>query len=242
MKKLFKWVFRLFLVLALVILVLILFLDPIAKAVAERQIRAQTGLEVKIGRVSVGLRSPTLAVEGFRLWNAPEFGDSIFIDVPAVSIRYDLEALRSRRVHLNLVRFNLGELHIVQNKEGRTNLQSLQERKNPKGSASGSTASRLEFEGIDSLVLSIGRLKFTSDKTPAKNEEAYVGIKNETLKNVKSPQDLQPLAARIALEKNLKFISENLFAPATNTLHSAAPSADKGAQNTAGKAPDPLKK
>lgn len=242
MKKLFKWVFRLFLVLALFILVLILFLDPIARAVAERQIRAQTGLDVKIGRISVGLRSPTLAVEKFRLWNAPEFGDSVFIDVPEMNIRYDLDALRSRRVHLGLVRFNLGELHIIQNKEGKTNLQSLQERKNLKGSDSGSAAARLVFEGIDTLVLSVGRLKFSSDKTPAKNEEAYVGIKNETLKNVKSPQDLQPLAARIALEKNLKFISENLFAPATNTLHSAAPSADKGAQNPPGNAPDPLKK
>src|ERR1051325_2361813 len=178
MKKLFKWVFRLFLVLALVILVLILFLDPIAKAVAERQIRAQTGLEVKIGRVSVGLRSPTLAVEGFRLWNAPEFGDSIFIDVPAVSIRYDLEALRSRRVHLNLVRFNLGELHIVQNKEGRTNLQYLQERKNPKGSGRGPTASRLKLGGVGSRVRPIARLKSPGAKPPAKNEEAYVGIKN----------------------------------------------------------------
>ncbi len=60
MKKLFKWLVRLFLALVLLILLLILFLDPIAKYVAERQIRQQTGLAVMIGKVFIGLRNPTL--------------------------------------------------------------------------------------------------------------------------------------------------------------------------------------
>ena len=36
MKKLFKWFFRLILVLVLLAVLLVLFLDPIAKALAER--------------------------------------------------------------------------------------------------------------------------------------------------------------------------------------------------------------
>ena len=57
MKKLFKWLFRLALVLVLLIVLLILFLDPIAKALVTRQIRLQTGLPVRIGKLFSGWRT-----------------------------------------------------------------------------------------------------------------------------------------------------------------------------------------
>src|SRR5881409_1564575 len=110
MKKLFKWLFRLVLVLVLLIVLLIVFLDPIAKAVAERRIRDLTGLPVKIGKLSIGLKKPTLSIEKVKLGNSPEFGGSTFIDIPLLQIQYDLAALRSRRIHLNTVLFNLAEL------------------------------------------------------------------------------------------------------------------------------------
>src|SRR6185503_15587880 len=128
MKKLFKWLFRLVLVLILLIVLLIVFLDPIAKSVVERRIRQQTGLPVKIGKLSIGLRQPTLSIENFKLGNSPDFGGSTFIDIPLLRVQYDLLALRSRRIHLNAVVLNLGELHVVENREGKTNLQAVQER------------------------------------------------------------------------------------------------------------------
>src|SRR6266404_4990669 len=242
MKKLFKWLVRLMLVFVLLIALLIFFLDPIAKSLMERQIRRQTGLDVTIGKLSIGLRNPMLTVENFKLINSPEFGDSLFIAIPQLLIQYDLQALRSRKIHLNLVALNLGELHVVQGKDGKTNLQALQEREKQKDSGSGTGASAVEFECIDMLKLSIGKLKFTSDKNPARNEEAYVGMKNETVKNIRSMKDLQPLIARIALEKGLNFLSENLGGQGTNHLQNAAQSAAKHAQKTLGGATDQLKK
>src|SRR5436309_14982293 len=118
MKKLFKWFFRLILVLVLLAVLLVLFLDPIAKALAERQIREQTGLEVKIGKASIGLRSPTLALENFKQVNSPDFGGSTFIDTPELHAQYHLPALRARKVHSNLMRINPGEMHIIKDKEG----------------------------------------------------------------------------------------------------------------------------
>ncbi len=227
MKKLFKWFFRLILVLVLLVVVLVLFLDPIAKALAERQIREQTGLGVKIGKVSIGLRSPTLALENFKLVNSADFGGSTFIAVPELHAQYDLEALRVKKVHLNLLQINLGELHIVQNKDGKTNLQALQERQKQREQASGSSGSKARFEGIDTLKLTIGKLKFTSEKTPANNEETYVGYKNETVKNVKSMKDLEPLIARVSLEKEVKFLSENLLTHGTNAPRNLPQSAEK---------------
>jgi uncharacterized protein involved in outer membrane biogenesis len=230
MKKLFKWLFRLFLVLFLLLALLILFLDPIAKSLAERQIRRLTGLEVVIGRLSVGLLHPTLSVQNFKLFNSDDFGGSTFIDIPALQVEYDLQAIRLKKIHLNLVRLNLGELHVVQNKDGKTNLQALQDRQKSQSPSPAFGGAKAEFDGIDTFKLTIGRLKFTSDKNSARNEEAYVGVKNETLKNVKSAQDLQPLAARIALEKNLKFLTENVFSQGTSALLNATNAAGNSPQ------------
>jgi len=236
MKKLFKWLFRLLLVLFLFVLVLILCLNPIAKFLTERQIRNQTGLDVTIGKISIGLGNSTLAIENFRLYNSSDFGRSIFLAVPEVRVQYDLPALRAKRIHLNLVQLNLGELHIVQNKNGKTNLQALQERQNQSSSAAG--ASPVQFEGIDTLKLTIGKLKFTSEKDRARNEERYIGYKNETIKNVKSIKDLEPLIARIALEKDVKFLPENIPAPGANAATNAGTEAQKALEGLA----DPLKK
>jgi len=242
MKKLFKWLFRLALVLVLLIVLLILFRGAIAKALVERRIRQQTGLPVKIGKLSVGLRRPTLSIDNFKLGNSPDFGGSTFIDVPLLRIQYDLPALRSRRIHLNTVLLNLAELHIVQNKDGKTSLQAVQERAKEKSSLSGSGGATAEFEGIVTLTLTVGRLKFTSAKNEARNEEAYVGYKNETVKNVRSFKDLEPLITRIRLEKKVQFLSDDLLKQGTNAVQNAAPPAGQEAQKTQSNLTDPLKK
>ena len=242
MKKLFKWLFRLVLVLVVLIVLLILLRDPIAKAWVETRIRQQTGLPVKIGKLSVGLRQPTLSIDNFKLGNSPDFGGSTFIGVPLLRVQYDLAALRSRRIHLNTVFLNLGELHIVQNKDGKTNLQALQKRAKEKSSSAGSGEATVEFEGIDTLTLAVGRLKFTSAKNEARNEEAYVGYKNETVKNVRSFKDLEPLITRIRLEKKVQFLSDDLLKQGPNGVQNAAPPAGQEAQKTQSNSTDPVKK
>ena len=241
MKKLFKWLFRLALVLVVLIVLLILLRDPIAKAWVETRIRQQTGLPVKIGKLSVGLRQPTLSIDNFKLGNSPDFGGSTFIGVPLLRVQYDLAALRSRRIHLNTVLLNLGELHIVQNKDGKTNLQALQERATEKSSSSGPGGATAEFDGIDTLTLTVGRLKFTSAKDEARNEEAYVGYKNETVKNVRSFKDLEPLFTRIRLEKKVQFLSDDLLKQRTNGVQNAAQPAGQEAQKPQSNLTDPLK-
>jgi len=241
MKKLFKWLFRLFLLFVLLVAGLTLFRDPIAKSLVEREVRKRTGLEVKISKVSIGLKNPTLAIEDFKLINSREFGGSTFVDAPALICQYDPGALRSKKVHLRLVHLNLGELHVVQNKDGKTNLQALQERQKQKSSSSSYSESGTHFQGIDTLTLTIRELKFTSQKNPARNEDAFVGIKNETVKNVKSVRDLQPLLARISLEKGVKFLSENLLNEGTSVLPKATQSAQKQAPKALDGPSDKLK-
>ena len=100
MKWLFKWCFRLILLLVVAIIALMLFKDAIVKAVVEQRIRARTGMDVKIGRFSVGIFSPAVTIEKLKLYNRPEFGGTPFIDMPELHVEYDRAALRSRDLRL----------------------------------------------------------------------------------------------------------------------------------------------
>ena len=222
MKKLFKWVFRLLLLLVALVALLVLFRNSIMKAAAERHIRSATGMDVTIGRVTIGLKSPTITIQNFVLMNTAEFGGSRFLDVPEFHVEYDLASLLSRRVHLKLLRFNLGEVHVVQNKNGKTNLQALGDRTKQRKPTKTSSESRTRFEGIDALNLSIGRFKYTSYKTPTNNQEIWVGVKNETVNNVKSAKELEPLIARIALQRGVPIIADIYYKQGAPLLDEAS--------------------
>ena len=121
MRRLFRWAFRLALVL-LILTVLavvsgILLADTLAREFLVSRIRHKTGMDVKIASVHVGLMSPTISIEGLKLYNRPEYGGSLCLDMPELHIDYDLSAIRSRRLHLTLVRLDLAELSILETRD-----------------------------------------------------------------------------------------------------------------------------
>jgi len=242
MKKLFKWVFRLVLALVIILALLVLFRDNIAKAAVARQIRNETGMAVTIGRVNIGISSPTVTIQNFILMNTADFGESRFLDVPEVHAEYDRAGLFSGKVHLKLLRFNLGEIHVVQNKDGKTNLQALAERKKRRKPVDGSGGPLTEFQGIDTLNLSLGRFIYTSYKTPANDQEIWVGVKNEIIKGVKSAKDLEPLFARIALERGARILNDMLYKQGAHLLDPQSESATPEIQQKLDALTEPLKK
>src|ERR1039458_1606224 len=125
MKWLFKWLFRLFLLAVVLIVILLLSLNSILRVWVEYRIRAQTGMNAEIGRFSLGLTEPTVTIQNFKLYNPPSFGGTLFLDIPEIHAEYDRAALARHEIHLTLLRFNLGELNIVKNEAGRTNIFSL---------------------------------------------------------------------------------------------------------------------
>src|SRR6266511_1685727 len=216
MKRFFKWVFRLILVLLVLLAILVLCRDAIAKKTVERRIRTETGMNLAIGRVQIGLRSPTITVQNLTLMNTAAFGGSRFLDVAEVHLEYDPASILSRKVRLKLLRVNIGEVHIVQNKDGKTNLQALRERQKQQRAGRAADESQKEFEGIGTLRLTLGRFKYTSYKDETKNQEIWIGAKNETATDVKSAKDLQPLITKIALEKGARLLAESLLDPGAN--------------------------
>jgi hypothetical protein len=204
-KWLFKWLFRLFLLAVVSIVILLLSLNSILRVWAEHRIRAQTGMDAEIGRFSVGLTEPTVTIQNLKLYNPPSFGGTPFLDIPEIHIEYDRAALARHEIHLTLLRFNLGELDIVKNEAGRTNIFSLGVTWPSKKSGGGNGAADFkkqtgfDFKSIDVLNVSVGTMKFIDLKDQRFNRTQKIGLENCVMKNVKSQTDLVGLAALIAL-------------------------------------------
>jgi hypothetical protein len=184
---------RIGIILVALLLALIIFKNEIIKSVVSRRIRAETGMDAKIGTFDVALFSPTVTIKNFKLYNTAEFGGSVLLDIPEFHLEYDRNALSLHKLRLILLRFNLAELHTVKNQGGQLNVTSLMNgmqtrvaRQN-NGKIGGT---KYEFEGIDTLELTLGRLKTTDLGHPGKNEVREIGWTNQVVSNVKSIGDL----------------------------------------------------
>jgi uncharacterized protein involved in outer membrane biogenesis len=196
-----RWLFRIALglfILGVAAVVAAIFLrDTIVREVLTRRMRAATGMEVKIGSVHVGLRSPTMTIKGFKLYNTAAFGGSLCLDMPELHVEYDPAAARSGTIHLPLVRLNLARIELVKDKQGRSNFDAI-EKQGKQSAPHANSLNGFKFGGIDTLNLSFGKL-LVSDLRSGEEEEVDFGIKNQILHNVKSQADLTGVAVLLAM-------------------------------------------
>lgn len=193
--------------LIVLVVALVLLKDTIIKAVAERSIRSETGLEARIGKFEVGLFSPTVTIEDFTLYNSAKFGGAPFVVIPELHVEYDRTAIASRKLHLTLVRFNLAQVNIVQGKDGRLNYQELQAELE-KTSSEKKSKPAADFTGIDTLNLSLGNVKYTSLMPGGQTWDRNLGIQHEILQNVRSASDLNALVLKVILRQGVDLTSD----------------------------------
>src|ERR1700721_4797967 len=124
-KWIFKWLLRLFILAVVLVVIFFLSLNSSLRVLIEHNIRKQTGMDAEIGRFQLGLAEPTITIENLKIYNPPSFGGTPFLVIPEIHVEYDRTALAPRELHFTLVRFNLGELDIVKNAQGQTNIFSL---------------------------------------------------------------------------------------------------------------------
>ena len=196
MKWLFKWIFRLVFLLIVLIVALALAKDSILKALVENQIRSRTGMDVKIGKFSAGILSPTVNVENFKLYNPAEFGGTPFLDIPELHVEYDRFALAGRKLHLTLLRLNVAELNVVRNDAGRTNVATLRWKTPPRAEGRRDEG---PFPVIDVLNLSVGKARFMDLKNPKHNREYRPNLQNQIFKDVKSEDEVKGILFMIWL-------------------------------------------
>ena len=193
MRRLIKWVLRIIVLAVVAVVLLLVFKDTILRKLAEHQIRAETGMDVKIGRFSTGLFSPDVTIENFKLYNTPEFGGTEFLIIPELHIEFDLDAFRNQKLRVKLVRFNLAELDVVKNQAGETNIITMMARM-PKGKLAPHGihvgGKKFEFESIDVLNLSIGRMRMIDLKDHSNDRDVVINADNQVFNNVKTEGDV----------------------------------------------------
>jgi hypothetical protein len=213
MKFFFKWLFRLFItavvLVVITIVVLLLSYNSILRIAIEHSIRSQTGMDAEIGSFNFALTSPTIKIQNFKLYNSRDFGGTPFLDIPEIYVEYDRAALARKEIHVTLMRFNLGELDIVKNQSGQTNIFTLGLKLPVKNSGGDSNAvvnlkkqTGYDFKGIDALNVSIGKIKFIDLKDPQNGREQTIGLENVVVPNVKTQDDLRSLGAIIYLHSD----------------------------------------
>jgi len=192
MKWLFKWIFRVVILLIALVVALVLSKDAILKALVERQVRTQTGMDVKIGKCSFGVLSPVVNIENLRLYNPPEFGGTAFLDIPELHVQYNRLALAGRKLHLTLLRLNIAELNVVKNGAGLTNVTTLRWK-------DAGRRDEVPFPVIDVLNLSVGKARFIDLRDPKQNREFHPNLQNQIFKNVTCADDVNGILMMIWL-------------------------------------------
>ena len=201
MKFLTRWLFRC-LILGIIIMVAFLLLkDVLLRSYLIGQIRSETGLDAKIGHAEIGLFTPTLSIDNFKLFNQPEFGGTPFIDLPDFFVEYDRKLLGQGRLLIRLMRLDIAEINIVKNPEGRLNIEGFQ---GALIAAFERSDSPFFFTGIDVLNLSVGKLRYITQGSTPNVKEITINLKHEVIRDVKSVEDL---IQKILWQKGFKLFS-----------------------------------
>lgn len=201
-----RWVFRLLLLAVVLAVALLLSKDYLIKSYLEYRFHAETGLEARIGSFELALGAPTLTMENFTLYHPAQFGGGPFLVLKELHVEYDRDALASQKLRLHLVRLNLAEIDVVEDQSGQNSLQLLQGYLAQKTVPQKSESS-LDFAGIDTLNLTLGRLKFHSMRPGVPDREIDLGVKNEIIQNVKTASDLNAVMLRILLRSGKSLLA-----------------------------------
>jgi hypothetical protein len=173
----------------LVVLLVVLFLSRnfIARVSVEVGAKKVTGFPLKIGSVDVGLFSGKLDVRDLTLMNPPEFQERMFVDMPELFVDYRLGSMLSGTPHINDMLINIKQLVIVKNDKGDSNAMKL------KGVVSGGDSKSSAKYQIDQLRIQVATVTI-KDYSRAKPTERTLTLNlQRTYKNINDSTDITRL-------------------------------------------------
>lgn len=200
MRFIFRWTFRLAVLFVIFGVAAVLLKDTLLKSYLEKRWRNQTGLDVRVGGFELNLLNPVVHFENFVFYNAAEFGGSPCMHLGEVYAEYYPDALARQKLHFKLLRLDVREIHIVQTSDGKSNLSQIQ---SIIRNSLASNVAGLEFTGIETLNLSVGKAKFTQFGKTQKTREFNIGIQNEIIKNVQSTDGIASILLKILRQRVL---------------------------------------
>ena len=214
MRFLFRWAFRLLILLLVVGIGLFLTKDALAKWWIVSEFREQ-GMDAKIGRLEIGFPlNSTVAASDVTIYNLPKYGGAPMLRIDDLFIDCDFSELmnvsRRLRPHFRQVRIRLTEFHLVETRAGERNLISL-----PDAVAKSTVELALDesplYFTIGNLNFSWERLKFTNLSDAEKFRAVSLNIEGYTVQDVEKLSHLRPLFDKVAAKVTWKVLLQKLF-------------------------------
>jgi len=202
MRFLFRWTYRLLILLIVLAFGLFLTKDALAKWWIVNEFREQ-GMDVHIGQLEIGFPlNSTVAASDITVFNLPEYGGSPMLKIDNLFVDCDFSELlnvrRKLKPHFRQIRVGITEFNLVETPGGARNLISLPD-------AVAKTTAQLALDDtplyftIGTLNFSWTTLRFTSLNATGKPLEIPVNIENHVTQDVNTLKDLRPLFVKIAI-------------------------------------------
>ncbi|UCD15944.1 MAG: hypothetical protein JSV34_02525 [Candidatus Omnitrophota bacterium] len=189
-----KWQKILIIVVA-VILGLGIIKNPVVKTIVTAGASHVMGARVRIMSFAVGVFKQGVRIKGLKVYNPRGFPKEVLMDIGQVNVKYKLPAVLKGKLHLPQVVFDLKELVVIKNKDGKLNIDALRVVKQKEKKKK----SKKMAMQIDELRLNLGKVIVKDySKTELPVVLGYdINVKNKVYKNIKSAQQL---AALVMLE------------------------------------------
>jgi hypothetical protein len=192
-------------------------MDQISKEMTEKRLEDWTGLHASIGRMEVGWLRPTLRMENVLLYNSATHGGTPCLSIPELWVEYDRGALLRRQLRFKVLRLNIAELHVVEGADGRLNLETVRERITKAAAKTSAQAGiekkPLEFAGIETLVLSWGRMRYSSLRQAETRGYYQLQVEDWVQTHLTTTDALLQSLHGLAKAKGLEWLWQRLMRP-----------------------------
>ena len=170
--------------------------DVIAKIAIEKGVNAVTGLNLNIGNLKIGMIKTLVGIKDLKLYNPRGFEDRIMLDMPEIYVDYDLPEILQGKIHLYDMRIDLQKFVVVKNAKGELNLDALKPVQKEQVAKDSETEPKKERGKasemlIDDLELKIGKVVYKDYSKGGEPEiqEFNVNI-DEKFQNIDDPTKL----------------------------------------------------
>ena len=185
-----KKILTIILIVVIALFVIGILKDMVIKSVVTVVASKVTGAPVHIDGFSLGVFNQTVKISGLKIYNPRTFSKGILINIAKANVTYDMGALLKKKIHLANAVFDLKEMGLEKNKEGKLNVDSLNvAKKEPVGKQ----ALQMPLS-IDMFKLDMGRLifkDFSIGKEPS--VQVYDINIHRVYKNITSAEQLAAL-------------------------------------------------
>ena len=196
MRFLFRWTFRLLILILVLAIGLFLTKDALTKWWIVSEFREQ-GMDVQIGQLEIGFPlNSSIAANKITVFNLPEYGGSAMLKIDDLYIDCDFSELmnfrRKLKPHFRQIRIRIKEFKLVETNQGSRNLISLPD-------AVAKTTAQLALDDsplyftVGNLNFSWSNLSFTSisaNGSTTGSNKMTVNIENHISQDLKTLKDL----------------------------------------------------